>query len=288
MRVAVLGLGAMGIRMAERWHNEGHTLQLFNRTEARAEPLVKGGASVFQTPKEAARDADAVVSMVRDDEASRSIWLDSVTGAFQSMKPDALAVESSTLTPAWVGQLSREAELRGFPFLEAPVAGSRPQAEAGQLIYFVGGSEPNLERARPLLEACASSIHPVGDPGMGAVVKLCVNALFGIQTAALAEVLGLATRSGMELQSILDVLEQLPITSPAMKGMGRLMANRSFAPQFPIDLVDKDFGYVLSSAHAAGASVPVADAVWRVFHDAVRAGHGGDNISGIAKLYLER
>ncbi len=284
-RIAVLGLGAMGSRMAARLLAAGHEVSVFNRTAERGAELESQGARLAASPREAATGAEAVIAMLRDDMASRAVWLDPETGALAGLGEGALAIESSTLTPGWVRDLAPAVAGAGGRFLEAPVAGSRPQAEAGQLIYFLGGAAETVEAARPVLDALGGARHHVGPAGAAAVVKLAVNALFGVQVAAVAEILGLFGKAGLDAEAAAAVLGETPVMSPAAKGAAGLMLAGNYAPLFPIDLVEKDFGYVAEAAAAAGAEMPTAEAVRRVYARAKTEGLGGDNIAGVAKLF---
>jgi len=283
--IAVLGLGAMGARMATRLIAAGHDVCVYNRTAERAAPLQQLGARIARSPRDAAEQADIVIAMVTDDAASRALWLDEATGALAALGKGGLAIESSTLTPSWVRELAAAAAERGARFLDAPVAGSRPQAEAGQLIYLVGGAAPDLERAKPVLAVMGGAIHHVGLAGQGTAMKLAVNAFFGVQVAAMAEVLGLLRRAGVATDAAAEILGALPVTSPALKGIAGLMAARNFAPLFPIDLVAKDFGYIAAAALTLGAELPVAAAAGDVFARAKDTGLGDDNIAGVVQLF---
>ncbi len=284
-RIAVLGLGAMGARMAARLLDAGHDVSVFNRTPERGAELEARGARPAATPRKAVAGAEMVIAMLRDDAASRTVWLDPETGALGGLGAGALAIEASTLTPGWVRDLAPAVAQAGGRFLEAPVAGSRPQAEAGQLIYFLGGEAEAVEAARPLLELLGGALHHVGPAGHAAVVKLAVNALFGVQVAAVAEILGLFRKAGLDAGAAAAVLGETPVLSPAAKGAAGLMLAGNFAPQFPIDLVAKDFGYVAEAAAGTGAEMPTAAAVRQVYVRAAEAGLGGDNIAGVAQLF---
>ena len=283
--IAVLGLGAMGSRMAGRLLAAGHPVSVYNRSPERGADLEARGARRAATPGEAAAGAEVVISMLRDDAASRQVWLDPETGALGGLAAGAIAIESSTLTPAWVRDLAPAVAGAGGRFLEAPVAGSRPQAEAGQLIYFLGGAAEVVQAARPVLETLGGALHRVGPAGTAAVVKLAVNALFGVQVAAVAEILGLVRKAGLDPEAVAAVLGATPAASPAAKGAAGLMLAGTFAPMFPVDLVEKDFGYVAEAAAAAGAEMPTAAAVRDVYARAKTAGFGGDNIAGVARLF---
>ena len=180
-----------------------------------------------------------------------------------------------------------EIEKRGAAVLDAPVVGSRPQAEAGKLIYLVGGRAETLARAQDvLLSAGGSTIHHVGDIGQGMAMKLAVNALFGIQVAALAEIVGLLIKSGITLERAVGCLGELPIMSLAAKGAGSLMVMNQHMPLFPIELVEKDFRYVVQTAQAADAAIPASTSVYRIYQDAIAKGYGNENITGVVQIFI--
>ena len=143
-KVAFLGLGAMGSRMAANLLKAGHAVTVWNRSPAAAEALVASGARKASSPMAAAESADFVFAMVCDDDASQNVWLDSTNGALAGMHPGAVAIESSTLTPEWIRELSEHFRAKGISLLDAPVSGSRPQAEAAQLVYLIGGDAKAL------------------------------------------------------------------------------------------------------------------------------------------------
>lgn len=281
-RITFLGLGAMGQRMASRLIAAGHAVTVWNRSPRAAQALHENGAIVAATPSEATKGAEVVISMVYDDAASRAVWLDEGNGALRGMSPSAIAIESSTLTPAWIAELGVAMAARGIAFVDAPVAGSRPQAEAGLLIYMAGGAESVIERVKPVLLAMGGVVHHVGPTGSGAWLKLAVNALFGTQVAAMAEQLALLRDAGVDLERALAALKAMPVTSPAAAGAATLMLAGNFAPQVPVDLIAKDIGYVLISSNQA---LPLTQAVAARFADAQRAGLGGENIVALSKLY---
>lgn len=283
-RIAVLGLGAMGSRMATRLIDAGHQLSVWNRTHGRAAPLVAAGARAAATPAEAAAAAELILAMVRDDDASRAVWLDRETGALGAIDGGAVAVECSTLSVPFVRRLAARFAAAERAFLDVPLAGSRPQAEAGQLIFFAGGPAEALAFARPALEAMGA-VHHAGDPGAGATVKLMANALFGGQLALIGELIGLARKSGIDAGRAIEILGATPIASPAAKGAADAMLNGRWAPAFPIDLVVKDFHVVGVSAAAAGAEVPVSTAAGAAFAAAAADGHADLNITGIVRRY---
>lgn len=281
MHVAVLGLGAMGSRLAARLLAAGHAVTVWNRSADAAAPLVAQGAAAAASPRAAVAGAGVVIAMLRDDEASRRVWLAAEDGALAGLPAGCIAIESSTLTLAWVGELAAAMAARGVGFLDAPVAGSRPQAEAGQLIHLVGGEAAVLDAARPVLAALGGAIHHAGAVGQGALLKLAVNTLFAVQVAAMAELVALLRHASPDAARLVDLLGATPVCSPAAKGAAASMLAGGFAPMFPVALVEKDLGYFEAAAPGA---MPVAQAARARFQEAIAAGLGGLHLTAVARL----
>jgi 3-hydroxyisobutyrate dehydrogenase len=285
-KIAILGCGAMGARIAQNLLKTEYPVIIYNRTVAKVQPLLDLGASYAPTPRAAADRADLVISMVANDDVSRQIWLDPVSGALQGLQPGAIAIESSTLTVDWVKELAAEFDRQGRDFLDLPVVGSRPQAEAGKLIYLAGGKAEVLAKVRPvLLAAGAAAVHQIGAVGQGMAMKLAVNALFGIQVAALAETIGMLNKQGIAPEQAMACLGELPVTSLAAKVAGSLMVTGNHAPLFPIELVEKDFRYAIQTARSTDAAIPAATAIHHIYQDAIAHGYGNDNITGVMQLF---
>lgn len=286
-KIGFLGLGAMGARMAARLCAAGADLVVWNRSPEAAAPLVDAGARRADTPRAAAEGRDLVFSMLRDDAASEAVWRAPEQGALAGLGQGAVAIDCSTVTPAGSRRLAEAAAARGAAALDAPVAGSRPQAEAGALIFLVGGPETALAQARPALEAMGGAVHHAGPSGAGAAAKLLVNALFGAQLAAMAELLGLAARLDLDPARAAEILAATPVCSPAAAAAAQAMLARRFAPAFPIDLVVKDFGLIDEAAAAVGAEVPISAAAGAVYRRAAELGWAGENITAVARLRLD-
>lgn len=284
-RIALLGLGAMGRRMARRLLDAGHELTVWNRTPTAADELVEAGARSAPTPSAAADGAQIVWAMVFDDAASRRVWLAHADGAGAALAPGAVAVESSTLSPAWVNELAAEIAHRGASFVDAPVSGSRPQAQAGQLIFTAGGDTAVLDHLRPVFMALGTAVHRLGPVGSGAMFKLAVNSLFATQVTVLAELLGLLQHTGLDPKFAFDVLRTMPVLSPAAAGAGTLMLAGDYTPQAPVDLIAKDLGYAVDAAESAGVALHLTAATQRRFEAARIAGLGAENLGAITKLY---
>lgn len=271
MRVAVLGQGAMGSRMAARLVAAGHAVTVWNRTRREGQA---------ETPEAAVAGAELVIASLREDAAAQAVW----GRVLPEMAAGAVGVETSTLSPAAARGLHQAAEAKGLAFLDAPVVGSRPQAEAGQLIFLVGGRAETLARVEPLLLQLGGAVHHAGGMGDGAALKLMVNALFATQLATLAELLGLAQALGLDPARAVGILTQTPVASPALTGAAGAMLAGRFAPAFPIDLVVKDLGLALD----AGRDLPVTRTVAQVYRDAAREGLEDENITAVVQRYLRR
>jgi 3-hydroxyisobutyrate dehydrogenase-like beta-hydroxyacid dehydrogenase len=168
--------------------------------------------------------------------------------------------------------------------LEAPVAGTRPQAEAGQLIYLVGGVAADCARAEPLLKCMGSTVHLAGEIGSGTLAKLCVNALLGVQVTALAELFGMLRRSGADVERIMKVAAATPVWSPVATRTIDSMLSGNFPPQFPVELAEKDFAYVLAAA-GSPATAPTLAAARGVFRDAGSRGLQAANFTSVVQLF---
>ena len=285
--IAFLGLGAMGKRMVKNLVAAEYRVTVWNRSAEAADELVKIGAQLAPSPKAAAEDADYVISMVRDDQASRHIWLDKNAGALANIASNTIAIESSTLSLRWTKELAKNFRNRGISFLDAPVVGSRPQAEAAQLIYLVGGDESILERARPVLDTLGSIIQHTGITGSGMAVKLAVNTLFSVQLATLAELMAYLRSAEVDLKIAIETIGALPVCSPAAHIAANAMLTENFAPMFPIELVVKDLDCIAESIETPSARLPLATTARDIFALAIGRGYGKDNITGVTQIYSE-
>lgn len=284
MRIAFLGLGAMGSRMAMRLLQAGHAVTVWNRSPGPARTLAAAGARRALSPREAADGADVVIAMLRDDEASSCVWSNPETGALAGMPPGAIAIDSSTLSVDAVRRLSQACAEAGVEFLDAPVSGSRPAAEAGQLVLLVGGDVQTFERAAPLLRCMGGAVNHVGPAGHGTLAKLVTNTLLGIHVSALAELIGLLREQGVAPEAVLAAVSGTPVWAPVDHYLAGSMLRADFSPQFPVALMAKDFSYALQAA-GGGARMPTAAAALNVFRLAMRLALGDDNMTAVARLY---
>ena len=282
-RVAILGLGIMGGGMAANWLAKGFEVSVWNRTAAKAQALAGKGAKVAATPREAATGADFIFAMVADDDASRSVWL-GADGALAGAKSGAIGVESSTLTPDWIRELGRQAQAKGIGFLDAPVGGSRPAAEGGELRFFVGGDPKTYEAARPALAAVGAKMDLLGPLGAGATWKLINNQLAAGQVAALAEALAVARKAGFRDEQISELILGGAPASPIVKLKLPRMLAQDFEPaDFALSLMLKDARYAAALAQSLGAPADMISRARRsAFARAEAKGLGAKDMAAVA------
>ena len=286
MRIAFLGLGKMGSGMAARLAAAGHTLAVFNRTAARAEPLRKLGARVCDTPRAAAESADVIIGMTADDESSRAMWLSDLGALAAANAPDALAIECSTLSHAWVLELAARVRERGFRYVDAPVTGLPDAAAAGTLTLLVGAQSADLDAARPVFASLATRVLHFGDVGQGTVYKLMVNLLGAIQIASAAEGMALAESAGLDLRLVADAIASGQAASPqVVRNVRRFVAGDhggqvNFTPALRL----KDVEYALRLARSLGVPQEFGEVAAGIYRRLCSAGFAADNESRVIDL----
>ncbi len=284
-KVSFLGLGAMGARMAARLIAASYTVTVYNRSAEKAAALAKQGAQVAESPKQAAEASEIVISMVTDDLASRELWCKPNSGALAGLGADSLVLASSTLSQQWVVELAEKVNTAGAAFIDAPVVGTLPHAEQGQLLYLLGAEADDVAIVGELLSHLSQKQLHVGPVGHGAVYKLAINALFAGQVALLAEILHSLKNQGIATGEAMEQLAQTPVLSPVAQGAGQLMAVEKFAPMFPVRLVRKDLQYAQDMARATGLVAPVLESIGQIYQQAQESGFGELNITGVWKNY---
>jgi 3-hydroxyisobutyrate dehydrogenase len=256
-RVAFIGLGRMGHGMAGRYLDAGFAVAVWNRSKAKAEDLIARGARWATSPEDAAIDADAVVTMVADDEASRAVWL-TKDGAAATMKAGSIAIECSTVSYQHALYLSHELRSRGLIYIDCPVTGLPDAAASGKLTLLVGAEPADLERARPFLVPLSTTIRHFGAVGTGTVYKLINNLMGAIQIAGIAEGLAIAEQAGLDMKLVVEAVESGVAASPQVIRHSRRMAARNFSgATFTAALRHKDAAYAVVLAESLLSDVPL-------------------------------
>lgn len=284
--ITFLGLGNMGFGMAARLLQQGHQLNLYNRTISRADPLVSRGARSYRTPGEAAENASVIISMVADDRASEAIWCaaDGVLNA--QLGSGALVIECSTLSREWVARLSQQCAVRGLRYIDAPVTGLPDVAKSGQLTLLVGADEGDLAAALPILSDLSARILRFGTVGAGTSYKLIINLLGAIQIASAAEALAMAKRAGLDLELVAEAMSTSQAASPqVVRNVRRMIAaDHKSNVVFSSALRHKDVIYAMQLARDLGAFVPFGSAAEGIYRDLCTRGLGGFNESSVVEV----
>jgi 3-hydroxyisobutyrate dehydrogenase len=277
-RVAFIGLGRMGHGMAGRYLDAGFTVTVWNRSNTKAEDLIARGAIWATSPEDAAIDADAVVTMVADDEASQRVWLGN-DGAANNMKAGTLAIECSTVSYQHALATARELNSRGLIYIDCPVTGLPSAAAQGKLTLLVGADAADLEKAQPYLAPLCSTARHFGAVGTGTVFKLINNLLGAVQIASLAEGIAIAEQAGLDMNLVAEALATGAVASPQVIRHCRRMIARDFAgATFTAALRHKDAAYAVALAETLLPDVPVSRAAV-VAYDKARA-HAPDADEG--------
>jgi len=284
--VAILGLGIMGSGMASRLLASDFPVTVYNRNPAKAAPFAKAGASVADSPRAAAQRSEVILSMVADDQASRDIWLGE-SGALNGAAPGLTLIESSTLTVPWIQELAAAAAGKGCNFLDAPVTGTKPHAESGELLFLVGGSASALANAQPVLAVLGRDVIHLGPNGSGALMKLINNFMAAVQAASLAEAVALITAGGLDREKALSILTDGVPGSPMLKRVAARLSSGDFTLNFSLRLMAKDLTYALSEGSRQQLDLQTAAAALRVFKDAIDQGFGEEDLSAVAKSSRE-
>jgi 3-hydroxyisobutyrate dehydrogenase-like beta-hydroxyacid dehydrogenase len=254
--IAFCGLGLMGSPMAARLVEADHDVTVWNRTEEKARPLVALGAKPAATPGEAAAAAEVAVTMVADPGALEAVVLGD-EGLAHGLRPGSTVIDMSTVGPAVVRRLAGQLP-EGVWMVDAPVLGSIPQAESGELKVFVGGDPEAVDRWRSLLETFGTVI-PVGPLGAGAAMKLVANSTLGAQMSALGEALALGDALGLDEAAVLDVLADSPIGVTTRRKRESIETG-SYPATFKLSLARKDLDLVNHAASDASLQLRMARA----------------------------
>lgn len=281
-KVALLGLGTMGRGMALNLLKAGFPLTVYNRTRAKAQTLAVAGAIVAEAPARAAEGAMVVLAMLADDQASRAAWLGD-DGALAAMQQDSVVVECSTLSPDWVSELNAAAHARGLGMVEAPVTGSRAQAEAGQLKFLVGAEDDALALVAPVLRAMSQEILHLGPVGSGTQLKLINNFLCAVQVTSFAEALAWIEQSGLKRDAALEFLKKGAPGSGILTAMADRMTQRTYEVNFLLSLMAKDLRYAHAAAAQQGVTLSMAAPAQAMFDNAQEKGLGGKDMSAVVE-----
>jgi 3-hydroxyisobutyrate dehydrogenase-like beta-hydroxyacid dehydrogenase len=262
-KLGFVGIGYMGRPIAQRLLESGFKLSAYDRDSTKAKELIRYGGTLAQSVAELSSSCDVVLSCLPSDEAVLNIYK-GPDGAFANALRGALVIDMSTVNPETSRELSKLGFERGVDVLDVTISGSTPAAEQGALVLFGGGDQGCFAAAESIFRVIARKYSYLGPSGSGATMKLVVNSLLGIGMQAIAEAVALGEKAGLDRNRLLEVLSQTSVVAPAHVGKLKRAMMGDYSPQFPLRLMNKDFGLILNLAAAVGAQMPATRAAFAV------------------------
>lgn len=282
--VGLIGLGLMGLPMGQNLLRAGFSLVVWNRTSAKAEPLVRAGAKLAANPRETAAQADVLITIVSDPAALESVlW--GADGALAGLRPGSTLVDSSTVSPDLARRIASACAERGANFLDAPVTGGTWGAEKGELVFMVGGKAEVLERVKPVLEAMGKRFFLLGPNGAGQTVKLGMNLLLALEVDALVEALALVTAAGVPAERLIEVMQSSMARSGVLDVKAPLILRNEFPASFPLRLMHKDLRLALELAREHGTPLPAASAAYATYTAVKDASTDDPDFAAVARFW---
>jgi 3-hydroxyisobutyrate dehydrogenase len=262
-KLGFIGVGYMGRPIARRLLESGFKLTTYDRNPGKAAELVRYGGSVAQSVSELFSGCDVILSCLPNDEAVLNTYR-GPDGAFAPASPGSVIIDMSTVYPETSRELSRLGSERGVEVLDVTISGSVPAAEQGCLTLFGGGDQQCFDAAESIFRVIARKYFYLGPSGFGATMKLVVNTLLGTGMQAIAEAVALGEKAGLDRHRLLGVLSETAVVAPAHIGKLKRAMNGDYSPQFPLRLMNKDFGLIFYLAAAVGARMPATAAAFEV------------------------
>jgi 3-hydroxyisobutyrate dehydrogenase-like beta-hydroxyacid dehydrogenase len=274
----------MGSRMAANLRRAGFELSVFNRTRERADAwAAEHGGTVADSPRAAAEGADVVITMVVDGAQVEAMLL-GTDGAAEGAPEGALFVDMSTIAPADARRLADVLRERGHGFIDAPVTGSSPKAEAGTLTIMAGGADEDMRRAQPLFEAMGETLVHAGEVGQGQRVKVLSNAVSAVNCATIAQALVVGRREGVDLDALVEVMRSGSAGSTMLELKARPMLTHDFDPLFKLEHMLKDVRLCLEEARLAGAGFPFAGLAGELYSAGMGRGLGEQDFAAVLEV----
>lgn len=283
-KIGFIGLGTMGAPMAANLLKQSFEVIVYNRTASKCEPLVALGASAAATPREAASQADTVITMVSDDSSIAAVY-EGEEGLLAGLRQGATVIDCSTVSPALVRETASKVEALGGAFLDAPVTGSSPAAIDGTLVFMVGGRSDVLQGQMDIFDCLGKKVLHMGDNGTGAVAKLAHNTIVGINNLALAEGFSIAAKSGLPAERFLELVQLGSAGSKAADLKGRKIIEHDFTNQFSLALMLKDLKLASSLTDGASIPSPMLNLAKSLFQAGQTQGYGEEDLSSVVKIY---
>ena len=283
MKIAVIGLGTMGEPMARNLANAGHSLIVHNRTRERELVLASEGATRAASPKEAAASAQVVMVCVSDTPDLEEILFRKGEGVAEGIAPGGLVIDCSTVSPSASRDFANRLREQQVGYVDAPVSGGSEGAIAGTLAIMCGGSEEDMARATPLLQAMGTTITHVGPVGAGQAAKAVNQVVIAGTYQSVAEGMVLAKKLGVDPRRVVDAISGGAAASWVLDKRASNMIDDSYPLGFRLQLHRKDLGIALDAAREAGCALPMASYVAAAEDGLIAQGHADEDMSALAR-----
>jgi 3-hydroxyisobutyrate dehydrogenase-like beta-hydroxyacid dehydrogenase len=280
MKIGFIGLGIMGSRMAANLQKHDYSLVVFNRTRAKAEPLLGPCGTFSDSPAKLAQEVDVLFTMLAHPDAVEQAAL-GADGFLNHLRPNALWVDCSSVNPSFSQKMAAEAARRQIRFVDAPVTGSAPVAAEAKLTFWVGANEVDLEVIRSLLLCMGNKIVHAGGQGMGTSMKMVINLLLGNAMAAFAEAMALGEGLGLSQKVLFDSALGSPTVAPFLALKREKIEGGNYEAEFPLQWMQKDLHLASVSAYESGVAMPLTNAAKELYRLAMREGHASQDFSAI-------
>ncbi len=280
MKIGFIGLGIMGSRMAANLQKQGYSLVLFNRTRAKAEPLLGPCGTFSDSPAKVADQVDLLFTMLAHPDAVEQAAL-RANGFLNHLRPNTLWVDCSSVNPSFSKRMAALAAARQIRFVDAPVTGSAPVAAEGKLVFWVGAESDDLETIRPLLLCMGNKIVHAGGHGTGTSMKMVINLLLGTGMAAFAEAMALGESLGISRGMLFDLLLGMPTVAPFLASKRQKIESGNYETEFPLRWLQKDMHLASVSAYESGVAMPLGNAAKELYRLAMREGYASQDFSAI-------
>jgi 3-hydroxyisobutyrate dehydrogenase-like beta-hydroxyacid dehydrogenase len=287
MNITFIGLGIMGSRMAANLLKNDVNLTVYNRSPEVAEALGQKGARVAGSISEAVANADLVFSMLSTPEVVASIFFGE-KGALSDMKPNAIWADCTTVNPSFSLQADEEAEKHDVRFLDAPVAGTKPQAQNGELVFFIGGEQALLTEIEPYLGFMGKKILNIGETGKGASFKMLVNIMLAQSMLIFSESILLGEKMGIDKDFLLNVIPNLVVSAPFTKFKAEMVRSGDYEVQFPLEWMQKDLHLAAVTAYELQQPLYLANLTQEIYAAANQSGLGRLDFAAIHKFLDEQ
>jgi 3-hydroxyisobutyrate dehydrogenase-like beta-hydroxyacid dehydrogenase len=286
MNIGFIGLGIMGSRMAVNLAKAGHQIYVYNRTKDKAKNILSDRIIWKDNPSQVALESEVLITMLSAPDAVREMALGE-KGFLHTLKKGSLWMDCSTVNPSFSREMAGVAKKHSIHFLDAPVGGSRIPAEKGELIFFIGGEESDVQKCESLFRAMGKKHLHLGGHGSGTSLKIVFNLLLGHAMAAFAEGMALGVSLGLDKKKLLDILVPSYVEPPFMELKKPKLEQDDYGADFPLKWMHKDLQLASQTAFEQGIALPGVNVIKELYQLASQSGYAEKDFSAIFQFFQD-